>query len=274
MTSNNDPQPLDLDRLVGAFSEDLGRLVPETESGPGDPEEQGAFAGPVDLASLQTPTLAQDLRARFQQVQDEVRRQHAVVFDRQMNTFLRSIREATERLEQSAEARREQLTAPADGMFVVAGRVLDVDTGEALPGVRVQAVERDPKHDDVLGEVRTDREGFYRLEYTEESFHAPQDEEPETHIRVLDEEGNALFTSDQSYRHEAETVEVIDAAVEGSKVSDHRELGKQIRENAQAELKKLRRRAETLENRHKLQVDPLSILPSEGQGDGDTTEGN
>jgi len=258
-----------LEDIVGALRRDLDRLQRGEDVVPPEPT-----ADDLSFPDLESPRLVQDLGRGLETGQQRVRKKREEGLRTQGESQIQVLKQRIQQLETSEKKRRQEITTPTEGKFVVAGRVLDAETREALPGIRVQGMERDPENDDVLGEVRTDREGFYRLEYTEEHFHAAQDEEPETYIRVLDEEGNALFTSDQSYRHKAGEVEVINAAIEGSKVSERRELGKQIRENTQAELNELRRRREDLKNRLHLRADPLSILPPEGQGDGDTTEGN
>jgi len=131
----------------------------------------------------------------------------------------------------------------------------------------VQVMERDPQNDDVLGEVRTDRYGFYRLEYTGEDFHESTDKEPETYVRVLDEEGHVMYISDQSFRHQAGDVEVIDGAIEGGKVSRSAALGQRFLNMKTKELRHLQQQVAYLENRVKLRINPLSILMSSKDGE-------
>ena len=66
-----------------------------------------------------------------------------------------------------AYAKRQRHAVSADPKrFIVAGRVTDQTTGHGLPHVRVRATDMDRRHDDVVGEARTDALGYYRIEYT------------------------------------------------------------------------------------------------------------
>lgn len=255
--SSEIPSIPEVNEIVAAFRNDFDRIqrggeLPRLE-----------FEEDVSFPELQSIRLIQELRRGIEATQEQARKERNQELQARVESRLQSFERRIEGLDTSEKERRQEVTAASEGKFVITGRVLDAETREALPGIRVQAMERDPENDDLLGEVRTDREGFYRLEYTEDSFNAAQDEEPETYIRVLDEDGNALFTSDQSYRHKAGEVEVIDAAIEGNKVPESLEVGTQLREGKAAELNDLRRRKENLRNRVRLRVDPLSILPSE-----------
>jgi hypothetical protein len=89
------------------------------------------------------------------------------------------------------------------------------------------------------------------------------DEAPETFVRVLDEEGEALFTSDQSFRHQAGEVEVIDAAIEGSRVPDSRSLKKELSAALNKEARRARTRKDVLAHKQGLRTDPMRLLPGQ-----------
>lgn len=152
-------------------------------------------------------------------------------------------------LQTRRERRKEKVTETVEGAFVVAGRVLDADTGDGLAGVRILVRERDPDQDDVLGETWTDEQGFYRKVYYPEDFNAIFDKQPETYIHVVDSEGNVLFTSDRSFRHKADAVEIINAAVDGSKVPDSLARSRVEARTAEREIYTLDRHRKVLESR-------------------------
>jgi len=256
MASDNSTQPK-LPQIIESFRNDVNALRGEVKRLESPETPFGGFA------SLQK---ARQLRTRFAEVRQQVHAARVQTLEAQSQKVVRPVKKKKEQYEKSDEERREEITAPAEGKYVVAGRFLEVNTGVPLPSLRVQVMERDPQHDDVLGEVRTDRYGFYRLEYTAEDFHKATDKEPETYVRVLDEEGNVVYTSDQSFRHQAGVVEVIDGAIEGDKVLRSAEFGQRFRDTKTEELRHLQQQVAYLENRVKLRTDPLSILMSNKDG--------
>ncbi|GIV57484.1 MAG: hypothetical protein KatS3mg042_0397 [Rhodothermaceae bacterium] len=56
------------------------------------------------------------------------------------------------------------------GAWVICGTVLDCKTRRPIPGVRVQAFDRDWWQDDHLGEGVTDANGHFRIDYTAAAF--------------------------------------------------------------------------------------------------------
>ncbi|MEW5926789.1 MAG: neuraminidase-like domain-containing protein [Gemmatimonadota bacterium] len=54
--------------------------------------------------------------------------------------------------------------------FQYTGRIIDRQTRRGVAGVQVQAWDRDTRHHDHLGEVRTDVEGRFQLRFTDDSF--------------------------------------------------------------------------------------------------------
>ncbi len=261
MASEKSTEPV-LSQVIESFQRDIKILRGKTEL-PETPEVP--LAG---FASLQT---ARQLQTRFVETQKQMREARVQTLRARTEKIAGPVRERRARVEKSDKQRREEITAPVKGKYVVAGRFLEVNTGKPLPDLRVQAMERDPRNDDMLGEVRTDRYGFYRLEYTDEDFHGPLDEKPETFVRVVDEAGNTVYTSDQSFRHKAGVVEVIDGAIDGDKVPESAEMGEQFSASQAEEADKLERQVSYLENRATFRTDPMALLRGKNEENDETT---
>lgn len=200
--------PLAPDRLSRALSADLRRLASTSIT-------------PSDLAALDTPGLMRRATDQVRALQKGLEEAGEQQLRENLTSYAEALRSQEEFLEAPAASRRELVTRPVEDGFVVAGRVVNADSGEPLPLLRVEAVERDPEgeDDDLLGTAETGELGFYRIEYTAEDFHAAPDEEPETFVRILARKGDEpLFISDRSFRHQAGEVEVIDAAVPDSEI--------------------------------------------------------
>lgn len=160
----------------------------------------------------------QDIVDQVRKEQEVGLRQRQIWVDERAKALETSLIRRKHWLEAVAENRQSEVGKAEKGKFVVAGRIVDEATGEGLPNVNVKAFDMDRKYDDLLGSIRTDEMGYYRIEYTKEDFKDLFDKKPETYIEVLDEEGDSLFTSAKSFVHKAGEVEVIDAEVDASKL--------------------------------------------------------
>jgi hypothetical protein len=84
---------------------------------------------------------------------------------------------------------------PPRGRYAVVGQVTESATGDALPGVRVAAFDRDVIHDDRLGDDVTDASGSYRIEFGPEEFQERGEGEPEVYVSILNQENDTVETS-------------------------------------------------------------------------------
>jgi hypothetical protein len=259
MASKQSQEPA-LAQAIESFQHDVKVLRGEAEL-PETPE--------VPLGGFASLQAARQLRTRFVETRQQLQTARVQQLEAQSRKIARPVKERKEQVEKSDKQRRKEITAPAEGKYVVAGRFLEVNTGNPLPGLRIQVMERDPGSDDLLGEVRTDRYGFYRLEYTDEDFHGSVDKKPETFVRVLDESDNIVYTSDQSFRHKAGAAEVIDGAVDGEKVPESATMGKQFSESKSDEGDRLERQVTYLENRAKIRTDPMALLRADEETNND-----
>ena len=54
--------------------------------------------------------------------------------------------------------------------FEISGQVQEAESGRGVPGVIVSAFDKDRRFDDLLGEVISDADGRFQMEYDEEKF--------------------------------------------------------------------------------------------------------
>ena len=162
------------------------------------------------------------------------------------------VAERERRLE--AYAMRQRQAVPADpNRFIVAGRVTDQVTGHGLPHVRVRATDLDRRHDDVVGEARTDALGYYRIEYTAAVIDE-RDQNPETYIEVLDNEGKVLFTSTKSFIQKAGQSAFIPAAVDGWKLPTSQRMAEKVARSVARRRQDLARRGRVLTSQPRVEV--------------------
>lgn len=155
--------------------------------------------------------------------------------------------ERLQRLEAYARRQRQHVPAVPDA-FVVAGRVTDQATGHGLPRVRVRTTDAGRRRDDRLGETRTDALGYFRLAYGASDLEE-RDQQPETRIEVLDDEGQVLFTSPQSFARKAGESVFVAAPVEGERVPTSRRLGEKVTQAVEDRRQDLSRRRRVLAHR-------------------------
>lgn len=236
------PASFDLKRLADTFREGFRSLAtkPAASSRAASPFDRIREA--AEEAVRQAQILQQE--GRVKRREQLVQRAAAVV-----QPLERERQELKERVEQKHEE-----PPPSKSEFVVAGRVLDAETGAGLPGLRVRVLERDRTGDDFLGEVLTDTLGYYRKEYDRKDFDNLFERSPEVYIQVLDARGGVLYTSDQSFRHKAGKLEIIHAAVDGGKVPESRDQGRRNLREAKAGIETLEARTKTIDSRAALRL--------------------
>lgn len=165
-----------------------------------------------------------------------------------------------------AYAKRKRQAVPADpNRFIVAGRVTDQVTGHGLPHVRVRATDLDRRYDDVVGEARTDALGYYRIEYTAAAIDE-RDQNPETYIEVLDNEGEALFTSTKSFIQKAGQSAFVPAAVDGGKLPTSQRMAEKVARSVMRRQQDLARRGRVLKSQPRVEVVRGSDARNDGRG--------
>ena len=233
----NDQPTFDLQGLVQGYVDDLRAVAqsPREEPAPSAGNEKlRASAGHVQA---ERDDAAIELNAQYRARTSAM---EAVVAERQR------------RLE--AYAKRQRQAVPADpNRFIVAGRVTDQATGYGLPHVRVRATDLDRRYDDIVGEARTDALGYYRIEYTAAAIDE-RDQNPETFIEVLDDEGEVLFTSTKSFIQKAGQSAFIAAAVDGDKLPTSQRMAGKVAGSVARRQQDLARRGRVLKYQPRAEV--------------------
>ncbi len=74
--------------------------------------------------------------------------------------------------------------------------------------------DRDCVFDDRLGTTQTDGNGEFILTYRTEDFRDLFAAQPDLYLKILDNEGNTLYSSESAVRCEASRVEVFEIRVQ------------------------------------------------------------
>lgn len=227
------PPRLDLQAVIQGFVDDLRAVARPPADRDGEPAQ-----GPAQLKAVAEQVRGERERAAEQaddryQARTEALRALVVERQRRLNAYAR---------------RQRSRVPPLPGRFVAAGRVTDQTTGQGLPHVRIRATDLDRRVDDVLGEARTDALGYFRFEYDATDF-AERDENPETYIEVLDEQGEVVFTSTKSFIQKAGQSVFIPAAVDAERLPTSRRLAEKVTATVAARDDVFARRRRVLDQR-------------------------
>jgi uncharacterized protein YciI len=174
-------------------------------------------------ASVMTavPILLGPAITELETAQEKVREQHQTRLEDQRKKLL-----AQQRWDEDVvERRKEEATAPEKDKFVVAGRIVDKESGLGLPRVIIQVWDHDttrPK-DDPLGRVLTDEFGYFRQIYAAKEFEDP-DKKAELYLTVEDEARKQIFKSRIQY--ESGKVEFLAEKIDGDQLPRSLELAK------------------------------------------------
>jgi predicted flap endonuclease-1-like 5' DNA nuclease len=232
--ATNDQPTIDLGGIIAGFAQDL-RVLGRPRSERGD----------------ETPTNG---TARLSEVKEHVQGSRAKatldvnsVYRERSEAVQGVVAERQRRLEAYATRQRQAVPTSPD-RFIVAGRVTDRATGAGLPHVRVRVTDLDRREDDVLGYVRTDALGYYRLEYSAADFDEA-DQNPETFIEVLDDANSVLVTSSKSFIQKAGQSAFIAVAVDGEKLPDNLRMAEKVSQGVAERQEDFARRQRVLEHR-------------------------
>lgn len=88
--------------------------------------------------------------------------------------------------------------------FKVFGRVLDKETQQGIPGLIVEALDKDKKVDDRLGYTITDQQGNFEIIYDKKDFKSSfLERKPDLYLRVKSADGREIFTTKDKVRYES-----------------------------------------------------------------------
>jgi hypothetical protein len=103
---------------------------------------------------------------------------------------------------------------PPSSDWVIKGRVTDRSSGEGVAGVKVSAYDKDFLFDDKLGETTTDAEGYFRIRYATADFRDLIEANPDVYLKVLNKQGQTLYSSELAVRYNAGREENFDIRIE------------------------------------------------------------
>jgi hypothetical protein len=87
--------------------------------------------------------------------------------------------------------------------YVIFGRVIEAESRQGVPGVVVSAFDKDLIFDDMLGEVMTDADGSFHIEYVESTFSKLFESVPDIYLTIKTSAGEVLVTTADSVRFNA-----------------------------------------------------------------------
>ena len=95
--------------------------------------------------------------------------------------------------------------------FKIYGKILEKESKKGIPGLIVEALDRDFCFDDRLGSVITNKEGNFEIVYGKEDFQELFfDQKPDIYLRIRRSDGKIIHTTEDKVRYEAgETEEFI-----------------------------------------------------------------
>jgi Transthyretin-like family len=103
-------------------------------------------------------------------------------------------------------------------VWLARGRVSD-EQGQPLEGLVVSLYDRDLIFDDRLGTTQTDANGDFSIAYRTEDFRDLFEAHPDLYIKVMDSQGNTLYSSENAVRCETGRVEVFNITINRRMIS-------------------------------------------------------
>ena len=87
--------------------------------------------------------------------------------------------------------------------FEISGQVQEAESGRGVPGVIVSAFDKDRRFDDLLGEVISDADGRFQMEYDEGKFRDLFEKRPDIYLTASTVSGDMLYTTEDATRFNA-----------------------------------------------------------------------
>ena len=128
-------------------------------------------------------------------------------------TFAVSNQNSNARQSITVTVRKTEAATVSTDVWVARGRVMDKQD-RALGRLVVSLFDYDQIFDDRLGNTQTDENGEFILTYRTEDFRDLLEAQPDLYLKILDQEGNILYSSESAVRCEASREEVFEIRIE------------------------------------------------------------
>lgn len=101
------------------------------------------------------------------------------------------------------------------GRFKIYGEVVSKKTEKGIPGLLVEALDKDFLIDDRLGSVFTDERGQFEIIYDREDFQEVFfDQKPDIYLRIKDKKGKVIHTTEDTVRYQGGKTEAFRIIIE------------------------------------------------------------
>lgn len=116
------------------------------------------------------------------------------------------------------------------GFFRIFGRVRGAQSKRGLPGLTVQALDKDLCVDDRLGTATTEAGGRFEIRYREADFRDFFDRKPDIYLQIRGADGALLHTTEDAVRYEAGSTEkfLIEVPETDERIADSEALRQRI----------------------------------------------
>lgn len=125
--------------------------------------------------------------------------------------------------------------------FKIHGTVMVRETGNGIPNVMVEALDKDLLFDDRLGSVVTDKDGNFEILYDKEDFQELFfDLKPDVYLRIRRPDGRIIYTTRDKVRYEAGRTEEFIVKISKNLIKEVEEMKEnRMVEKERAEFKNL-----------------------------------
>jgi hypothetical protein len=111
--------------------------------------------------------------------------------------------------------------------FKIYGKVIVKESGQGIPNVIVEALDKDLIFDDRLGSVITDEDGVFQILYNMKDFKELFfDLKPDIYLRVRKSDGTIIHTTEEKVRYEAGKTEAFHISISKSLIGEE-DMGKE-----------------------------------------------
>ena len=203
--------------------------------------------------------LADRATANLARWQKEAQELHRMETQGRADALLSSATDLTKALQERVARRREDVGAKLDSGFVVAGRILDTETGHGLPQLRVQVIEPVSQKERIWAETATDELGFFRVAFGEAQFKELFERQAELRVAVLDSQGQTLSTADRLFKPKIGKTEFVDVALDGAQAPASRDEATRLEADVQSNLDLLEDQTIRITQRLKSRIEIPSI---------------